>query len=106
MSSPMAWARVRERSCDACCWPATMYEQAGPALRETTLPFRSTTLLIGVGGHHTPSEASVAPTFASSNGLTGVTPRVNETTLSDTSSWAYVLVLPVNAGSTSPAGRV
>src|ERR1700712_1835 len=88
MSSPMAWARVRARSCEACCWPATMYVHAADGFSETTLPLRSTTLLIGVGGHQTPSEATVAPTLANSSGLTGVTPSVNDTTLSATSSWA------------------
>ena len=45
---------------------------------ETSLPVRSKTLSIGLGGHHVPPEASVAATLDSSSGFTSMGPSVNE----------------------------
>src|SRR6476646_9509731 len=50
----------------------------GGVLIWTGLPVWSTTLAIGLGSHHTPPLARVAPTLASSSGLSGLTPRVND----------------------------
>ena len=44
----------------------------------TGCPFVSVIESIGLGGHHFPLLASVAPTFDSSNTLVGLTPRVND----------------------------
>ena len=53
----------------------------------TGLPSRSVISMIGSGSHHIPSDANVAPTFDSSNALTGVGPNTNEpNVLSDTYS--------------------
>ena len=68
----MATARVRASSGGTAC-------SQGVLSQVTNLPLRSVMVSIGVGGHHLPSEARVAPTLASSSGLTGETPRVKET---------------------------
>jgi hypothetical protein len=44
----------------------------------TTCPNRSVTDRTGTGGHHVPPLISVAETFASSSGLTGLLPSVND----------------------------
>ncbi len=44
----------------------------------TSLPSRSMSLSIGLGGHHTPPEARVAATFDSSKALSSNGPRVND----------------------------
>src|SRR5213080_230872 len=54
-------------TCSHGCWATA-----------TGFPFRSMTDWIGLGGHHTPSDRIVAVTLAISKGLTGLTPRVNE----------------------------
>jgi len=43
-----------------------------------SLPLRSSTFSIGVGGHHMPPDARVAPTLDSSNALSSNGPSVNE----------------------------
>src|SRR5690348_3850077 len=61
------WARPGLTTCShGCCGTATGF------------PLRSVTDRIGLGGHHTPSDRIVAVTLAISRGLTGLTPRVNE----------------------------
>ena len=45
---------------------------------DTSLPLRSKTLSIGLGGHHMPPDASVAATFDSSSAFTSIGPSVNE----------------------------
>ena len=44
----------------------------------TSLPSRSTTLSIGLGGHHTPPDASVAATLDNSSAFNWNGPRVND----------------------------
>ena len=44
----------------------------------TSLPLRSSTASMGVGGHHMPPEANVAATFDNSRALTSKGPRVKE----------------------------
>src|SRR6478735_7452551 len=70
-SLSIATARVRASSAGTACWHSGLSQV-------TNLPLRSMMVSTGVGGHHLPSEANVAPTFASSSGLTGDTPRVND----------------------------
>src|SRR6478672_9022467 len=70
-SPSMATARVRANSA------GTAWSQ-GVLFQVISFPSRSVMVSIGVGGHHRPSEFKVAPTLASSSGLTGDTPRVNE----------------------------
>src|SRR5437763_296077 len=60
-------ARPGLTTCSHGCWATA-----------TCCPFRSVTDWIGLGGHHTPSDRTVAVTLAISKGLTGLTPRVNE----------------------------
>ena len=43
-----------------------------------SLPLRSSTFSIGVGGHHIPPDARVAPTFDNSSALTSNGPSVKE----------------------------
>ena len=50
----------------------------GGSMMATGWPAWSVTESIGLGGHHMPPLASVAPTLASSSTLVGLTPRVNE----------------------------
>ena len=45
---------------------------------DTSLPCRSKTLSIGLGGHHTPPEDRVAATLDNSSALTWIGPSVNE----------------------------
>ena len=67
----MPLARLLARAGSTTCWHAS-------CLSTTGAPVESVTPSIGVGGHHVPPEASVAPTLESSSGFTGVTPRVKE----------------------------
>ncbi len=77
----MALLSVCANSGDTAC-------SHGCCCQATCLPSRSVIEATGVGGHHMPSESSVAPTFASSSGLTGETPSVNEAMrCAGTSSW-------------------
>src|SRR4051795_4661382 len=57
----------------------------GASVTATAAPVGSVIDSIGLGGHHLPELASVAPTLASSSTLVGVTPRVN-----DACFWALV----------------
>src|SRR5690606_17114114 len=50
----------------------------GASVTSTGLPAGSVIDSMGLGGHHRPALARVAPTLASSSTLVGVTPRVNE----------------------------
>ena len=68
----MATARVLARP------GATTWAQDWSFLRSTGAPVEVVTASIGLGGHHMPPEASVAPTLASSTMLTRFTPRVND----------------------------
>ncbi|CNV68969.1 Uncharacterised protein [Mycobacterium tuberculosis] len=44
----------------------------------TSLPLRSMSWSIGLGGHHTPPDANVAATLDSSSAFNSMGPRVNE----------------------------
>src|SRR5699024_9941932 len=70
-SLDMATDRVSARPGSITC------SHSGSA-SSTGLPVRSVMDSMGLGGHHTPPEAMVAPTLDSSIGLTEVGPRVND----------------------------
>jgi len=73
--SVVSFARPAAR---VCARPGLTTCSHGCCATATGLPSRSVTDWIGLGGHHTPPDRIVAVTLAISSGLTGLTPRVNE----------------------------
>ena len=70
-SLDMATARVLASPSSTTCSHCGSFSSTG-------FPVRSVIDSMGLGGHHTPPDARVAPTLDSSSALTAVGPRVND----------------------------
>src|SRR4051812_22121822 len=75
---PPAWSSLLMAVSRVLASPGSTAWSQGASVTGTGCPEESVTDSTGEGGHHLPPLARVAPTFASSRTLVGLTPRVND----------------------------